>query len=239
MYPGTDVENFVSGKTYDQVFEANYTVDMVEPHLKFLRDQESKAAKLHAAGHADNATSEAKEALFGSIYENYTAGMFWSQQNEDDFNEVPGTWTHAAATAAAAAAAAAAPAQERETESEMMTDGPSGDLKQPARWGLDVKVEGISNVTGLGDVMAIDQDSTPQGELGSPGIGGGSNSDLAQDWLPPVRLGQEDRVGLGDVPPLRHVWNMVSALFLNFFFVWGWGMCPTSKNARRSANAKW
>ena len=95
----------------------------------------------------------------------------------------------------------------------MMTDGPSVDLKQPARWGLDVKVEGISNVTGLGDVMAIDQDSTPQGELGSPSVGGGANSALVQEWLPPVRLGQEDRVGLGDVPPLRHVWNMVSALF--------------------------
>ena len=210
-----------TGKSHDEVFEGNYTADMVEPHVKFLRDQERKGAKLYAAGHAPNATAEAKEALSGSIYEHYKEGMFWSQQNEEDFNEAPGTWPHAAAAAAAAA-------QGHETESGMMTDGPSGDAKQPPRWGLDVKVEGISNGTcgtasqrgGLGDASAknvrdgtddameaMTEDSVSQSELGSARAAGAAS---VQEWLPPVRLGQEGCVGLRDVPPLRHVWNMVS-----------------------------
>ena len=159
------------GKGYDEVFNANYTKEVVEPYYSFRRSQERKAQRMWTDAHAPNASQEAKDALADSIYENYTQGMFWSKFDEDEVEGAPGAWTHEGA----------------------MIDGE--DKAAPLRWGLDVKVGGISNSTGA---MTDDEDVASQ-ECGD-GYRHGS-------WEPPVRLLQSGAKGLGDIPPLRHVWN--------------------------------
>jgi len=62
-----------TGLSHDQVFKVNHTKEMVEPYFNFLRETERKAAKLHAAANAFNASKKDKEAISGTLYENYTS----------------------------------------------------------------------------------------------------------------------------------------------------------------------
>jgi len=183
-----------TGRGYDEVFGANYTEDMVLPYYSFRRNEERRAQRIWAAGSAVNATKEAKEALADSVYENYTEGMFWSKFDEDEAMGAPDVWSK---------------------ERAMTDDEEEG---APQRWGLDVKVQGISNSTN--SAMTDDQDSRAEGGGGEAEGGGGAAAhgasagpgaaDQAQppeEWRPPVRLTQARARGLGDIPPLRHLWN--------------------------------
>ena len=131
--------------SYDEAFSVNHTAEMAEPYFTFLREQEAKARRLHAAANAVNASQEAKDAITGSVYENYTEGMFWSAADEDEVQGAQGSWSHIPRAEGGGA------------EDGAMSDGApgeGGDAMGGDRWAEPVRMV-QANARGLGDVLPV------------------------------------------------------------------------------------